>query len=48
MKCFSKLIKKYSTQQSENLFIVTVQITMETVHIGGIQTGQLGYVYIQT
>lgn len=48
MNCFSKLIKKYSTQQSENLFIVTVQITMETVHIGGIQTGQFGDVYIQT
>lgn len=48
MKCFSKLIKKYSTQQSENVFIVTMQITMETVHIGGIQTGQLGDVYIQT
>lgn len=48
MKCFSKLIKKYSTQQSENLFIVTVQITMETVHIDWIQTGQLGDVYIQT
>lgn len=48
MKCFSKLIKKYSTQQSENVFIVTMQITMETVHIGGIQTGQFGDVYIQT
>lgn len=48
MKCFSKLIKKYSTQQSENLFFVTMQITMETVHIGGIQTGQFGNVYIQT
>lgn len=48
MKCFSKLIKKYSTQQSENLFIVTVQITMETVHIDWIQTGQFGDVYIQT
>lgn len=48
MKCFSKLIKKYSTQQSEYLFIVTVHITMETVHIGGIHTGQFGDVYIQT
>lgn len=48
MKCFSKLVKKYSTQQSENVFIVTMQITMETVHIGGIHTGQFGDVYIQT
>lgn len=48
MKCFSKLIKKYSTQQSENVFIVTMQITMETVHIDWIHTGQFGDVYIQT
>lgn len=37
---FSKQIKKYSTQQSEYLFIVTMQITTETVHIGWIQSIQ--------
>lgn len=45
---FSKLIEIYLTQPSECLFIVTMQITTETVHIGWIQSGQFGNVFFQT